>query len=66
MSGIKKLLLGMLVGIVIGLWFGVNLGKGQPIYSNPFHDASIKNRMIESGGNMLEKSGQALKHSIAR
>ena len=64
MSGIKKLLIGFGAGIVFGLWFGVNLGKDQPIYSNPFHEASIKHRLVESGGNMLEKSGQALKHSL--
>lgn len=64
MSAIKKLLMGFGVGIVIGLWFGVNLGKDQPLYSNPFHEASIQHRLVESGGNMLEKSGQALKRSI--
>lgn len=64
MSAIKKLLMGFGAGIVIGLWFGVNLGKDQPLYSNPFHEASIKHRLVESGGDMLEKSGQALKRSV--
>lgn len=66
MSGIKKLLVGFGMGIVIGLWFGVNLGKDQPIYSNPFHEMSIKHRLIESSGNMLEKSGQALKRNLGK
>lgn len=66
MFGIKKLLIGFSVGIAIGLWFGVNLGKDQPLYSNPFHEVSIKDRLVESGGNALEKSGQALKHSIGK
>jgi hypothetical protein len=64
--GIKKLLIGWCVGIVIGLWFGVNLGKDQPIYSNPFHKVSLKDRMVESGGNALEKSGQAIKRSLGK
>jgi hypothetical protein len=62
--GIKKLLIGFVAGVVIGLWFGVNLGKGQPIYSNPFQERSLKERVLESGGDMLEKSGQALKRSL--
>lgn len=64
MSAIKKLLMALAIGIVIGLWFGINLGKGQPIYNNPFHEASLKHRLIESGGDMLEKSGKALKNSL--
>jgi hypothetical protein len=63
---IKKLVYGFCAGIVIGLWVGVNLGKGQPVYSNPFHNVSIKDRLVESSGNMLEKSGQALKNSLKK
>jgi hypothetical protein len=63
---IKKLLFGFCVGIVIGLWFGVNLGRDQPLYSNPFHKVSIKDRLLESSGDALEKSGQALKHSLGK
>jgi hypothetical protein len=65
-SGIKKLLMGFGIGAVIGLWFGINLGKGQSLYSNPFHEVSIKHRLIESGGDMLEKSGKALKSSLGK
>ena len=32
----KDLLLGFLIGGIIGLWVGVNLGKDQPLMSNPF------------------------------
>jgi len=66
MSKLKKLVIGFCAGMVIGLWFGVNLGKGQPIYSNPFHNVSIKNRLVESSGDALEKSGRALKNSLGK
>ncbi len=36
----KDLLLGLLVGGMIGLWVGVNLGKDQPLMSNPFSEKS--------------------------
>ena len=32
----KDLLLGLLIGAIIGLWVGVNLGKEQPLMTNPF------------------------------
>ena len=66
MFKIKKLVIGFCAGLVIGLWFGVNLGKGQPIYSNPFHNVSIKDRLVESSGDALEKGGRALKNSLGK
>jgi len=64
--GIKKLLIGFCAGIVIGLWFGVNLGRDKPIFSNPFYKVSIKDQLLESGGDALEKSGQALKRGLGK
>ncbi len=39
MLGIKKLLAGLVIGIALGLWWGVNIGRGLPFYSNPFKTA---------------------------
>ncbi|MCP3852439.1 MAG: hypothetical protein GY694_19740 [Gammaproteobacteria bacterium] len=36
----KDLILGLLIGGIIGLWIGVNLGKEQPLMTNPFADKS--------------------------
>ena len=36
----KDLLLGLLIGAIIGGWFGVNLGKDQPLLTNPFSETS--------------------------
>jgi hypothetical protein len=35
----KKLLIGVVIGIALGLWWGANIGKGQPFYANPFKSA---------------------------
>lgn len=32
----KDILLGLLIGGIVGLWVGVNLGKQQSPFSNPF------------------------------
>lgn len=47
----KDLILGLLIGGIIGLWFGVNLGKDQPLMTNPFVDQSS----IEELSRKLEK-----------
>lgn len=61
---IKKLLIGITLGVAVGLWFGVNIAKDRPFYSNPFAEDSITDRLKESTGDMLEKSGKALKDSL--
>jgi hypothetical protein len=57
---LKTLVAGFAVGVVLGLWFGVNIGKGQPFYSNPFEEVSVTERLRQKGGEMLQKGGQAI------
>ncbi|MCK5649181.1 MAG: hypothetical protein KAI22_09900 [Gammaproteobacteria bacterium] len=54
----KDLLLGLLIGAIIGLWVGVNLGKDQPLMTNPFAD---KNSMTE-----LNKKFDQLQQDISK
>jgi glucose-6-phosphate-specific signal transduction histidine kinase len=50
----KDLLLGLLIGGIIGLWLGVNLGKDQPLMTNPFSDKSSMKEFSEKF-NELQK-----------
>ena len=43
----KDLILGFLLGGIVGLWFGVNLGKDQPLLTNPFVKTSDIQEMSE-------------------
>ena len=58
MKTIKRLTYSLIVGLTIGLWFGVNLGKGNPVYSNPFTEKSFQEKIKKTGGEMLEMSGK--------
>ena len=63
MKQIKALIAGIIFGVLIGLWFGVNIGKDKPIFSNPFSEETIQQKLKESGDILLEKSGEALEKS---
>lgn len=63
MKKIKMLILGIIVGLLPGLWFGVNIGREKPLFSNPFRSNSIKNKIRETGESLLQKSGEALESS---
>ena len=50
----KDLILGFLIGAIVGLWFGVNLGKDQPLFTNPFVKKSDMQEISEKF-NALQK-----------
>jgi len=71
MKLIKVVLFSLIVGVAIGMWFGVNIGRNEPLYSNPFDAHTINQQLkkatgetLEKGGQALEKTGQALKEKL--
>ena len=71
MKLIKVVLLSMVVGVSIGMWLGVNIGREVPWYSNPFDTDSLNQKLkkatgktLEKGGQALEKTGQALQDQL--
>ena len=60
MKNIKIILFGVVIGIGIGMWLGVNIGREVPLLSNPFHRESVADKLKHLGGSTLEKSGKAL------
>lgn len=65
MSGIKKYLIGLFIGLVLGSWMGVNIGKGQPLWANPFAEKDIAEKVKNKARNMSEdaktKAGEMVK-----
>lgn len=57
---IRYTLIGLVIGIAIGLWFGINIGKSKPIWSNPFDKRSVQKQLKKGGGQLLEKGGQVI------
>jgi len=51
------------LGLALGLWFGVNLGRGRSLFSNPFAKQTLGERLKDTGNLFLDKSGQALEES---
>jgi hypothetical protein len=71
MKQLKAILLSFLVGVLLGLWFGVNIGREVPFYSNPFDSHSLNEKLkgvagetLEKGGHALEKTGQSLQDKM--
>lgn len=54
MKFIKALLLGMIIGIAFGMWWGVNIGKGQPFYANPFKKE--QDRVVDKANELIDST----------
>ncbi len=67
MKNFKIILISLIIGVLIGMALGVNIGRGKPVLSNPFAKESLVekakqlgNETLEQSGKALEKTGQAL------
>lgn len=61
MKHIKMLFMGFILGIIIGLWSGINVGKGKPIFSYPFAKENISKKLKVKVGESIEKLGEDIK-----
>ena len=54
----------ILIILLIGIWFGYNIGQDRPFYSNPFVPATkekIKQKAGEVARETKEKADEAMK-----
>ncbi|GIX22083.1 MAG: hypothetical protein KatS3mg121_0866 [Gammaproteobacteria bacterium] len=63
---LKAFVFGVVVGVVLGLWAGVNIGKGRPVWGNPFAEKPVTEKLRDAGGAVLERSGEVLQRGAER
>ena len=63
MAKIKVWLFGLIIGALLGLWGGVNIGKGRALYANPFAETPLPERLKDVGRDALRESGEALERT---
>ena len=66
MKKLKLIIFGIVIGLCVGLWFGVNIGKGKSIYSNPFAEISLKDRIKQKGNEVMEDTKDAIRDSLKK
>jgi len=64
MKRIKFLILGMVTGLLAGLWFGVNIGKDRNIFANPFEERAFTQKVKNSAENMVHDTKEAIRDSL--
>jgi len=64
MVALRKYLVGAVIGLIVGLWFGVNIGKGQPFYSNPFAERSLADIAKDKTKEIVQESKEKLREKL--
>jgi len=70
---VKLLFVFTLAGFIVGLWFGVNIGKGNALYENPLadpdvleeaHDSADEQGLIDQGKDYLKEKKEQAKDKV--
>jgi hypothetical protein len=69
----KLLLIAILMSFAIGLWFGINIGKGNALYENPLsdpdiiaeaHESADDAGLIDQGKDYLDGKADQIKEGV--
>lgn len=60
MKQFSIILISLVIGTLIGMALGINIGREKPLLSNPFVEESLVDRVKDLGSETLEQSGKAL------
>jgi len=60
MKQFSIILISLAIGALIGMALGINIGREKPLFSNPFAEESLVDRVKDLGSETLEQSGKAL------
>ena len=59
---LRAFALGLLLGGLTSLWLGINIGKDQPLFSNPFAESPVMQRAreyVEEAERKMEQAKEA-------
>lgn len=65
MLGIKKYFIGIVIGLVFGLWVGVNLGKDRPLWSNPLSEPSLSQKAKDTASDVWQDARKAAREGLS-
>ncbi|MGE5894152.1 MAG: hypothetical protein ACM34I_08870 [bacterium] len=62
-SRFKPLLIGIVIGLLAGLWLGINIGRDKPLFSNPLSTQKIEKAIVRSGEKAIDETGKAIEET---
>lgn len=63
-QNLKKYAIGAIIGALIALPIGVNIGKGKPIFSNPFAERDLSAEVKGKAKDVFSDTKRALREKL--
>jgi hypothetical protein len=57
---LKLLFIGFVIGIIVGFPLGINFGRGEPLWSNPFAKRAVKSQVKAEAEKALEGARESI------
>jgi hypothetical protein len=63
-KSIRDITFGIIIGLFVGLWFGVNIGKDKPLLSNPFVEEDIQQKAKRKAEEVIKDTKEAIREQL--
>lgn len=60
----KKLLILVVIVLLAGVWFGINIARDKPLLSNPFAEKSLRDKAADTAKDLYRESKEAIKKKL--
>ncbi|MFQ5994741.1 MAG: hypothetical protein ACE5K1_06570 [Acidiferrobacterales bacterium] len=60
----RTFILGLIIGSVVAFPLGINFGRDEPLWSNPFERPDIKDKVVEAVRESTEQAIEGAKETI--
>lgn len=60
----KKFVFLVLIVLLVGMWFGINIARDKPLLSNPFAEKDLREKATGAAKDLYQESKEAIKKSL--
>lgn len=60
----RKYVLLIIVALLVGIWFGVNIARDRPLLSNPFKENTLGEKATNTAKELYRDSKEAIKKQL--
>lgn len=62
MKTLNGIIVGLIIGGILAGWVGYNLGRDAPVFSNPFVERSLTDRLNDKASELYKDTREAINH----
>lgn len=60
----KKMLYIIVIVLLIGMWFGINIARDKPLLSNPFASKTMREKAKDTAKDLYNASKEVIKKTL--